>query len=298
MNDVNAKAATPIWHCDLHAPESGTVGLTFAMNCSGDIPVQWAGAPKIVLPEKTLPYSLVILETKKLEPTAADFVVTSYRTGEFKPEFIRVMTGDVGFEASGLTWKTQSVLKQGEQPKPFGPYGPLRLPMPIWVWVAIALLLASVSSGLWLWFKRIQDRRRLAEDLGRHASAVLTPAAQFHKELRALSKKLIAARDCAAVGEWNSLLDQAVRVYLLREFQFLALRVGRMQLLHGWKKKRREDYNEFSAGLEKIFSEMDRFQVHAADHKAGEYEQILNLARKWCDRIEAVRAKKAKLGRV
>jgi hypothetical protein len=277
--------AVPVWHCDLKGTEQLTVGVPFEMSCSGDIPVTWNGAPKIVLPEKAEPYSLVILSAKKLEATSAEFAVTSYRTGDLKPEIVRVMTGEAGFEASGLTFKVQSVLKPNEQPKPYGPYGPFYLPMPMWVWIAVALLVASLSSCLWLWFRRIQNKKRLVEDLAKHTN-VLTPSAKLHKDLRGLSRKLIHEKDAAAAGAWNATLDEDIRIFLLRDFEFLALRVSRGQLLLNWKKKNRDAYAEHSAGLEKIFSEMDRFQVHAGEHKAAEYEQILNLARLWCDRIE------------
>jgi hypothetical protein len=284
-------SAVPVWHCNLKGAEQLTVGVPFEMNCSGDIPVKWSASPKIVLPEKEQPYALVILNTKKLDATAAEFNVTSYRTGEFKPDYVRVMTADTGFEVSGVAWKVQSVLKQGEQAKPFGPYGPFYLPLPMWIWIAVTLLVATLSSALWLWVRRIQDRRRLTEDLARHMN-VLTPSAQLHKDLRALSRKLIHALDTGPAGEWNASLDQSIRIYLLREFEFLALRVGRGQLLASWKKQNREAYAEHSGGLEKIFSEMDRFQSHAQKHKAAEYEQILNLARQWCDRIEKWKLRK------
>lgn len=287
--------AAPLWHCELKGTEQLTVGTPFEMNCSGDLAVQWASqSPQINLPEKAEPYSLVVLAAKKLDSTSAELIVTSYRTGELKPEYVRVMTGDVGFEASGLNWKVQSVLKQGEQAKPYPPYGPLHLPMPMWVWIAVALLLATICSTLWLWFKRIQDRRRLAEDLGKHANAVMTPSAMFHKELRTLSRKLISAPDTKAVAEWNSALDQAIRVYLMLEFHYLTLRVPRSSLLSGLRRRNREAFDAYSATLKKIFSEMDRFQMHAESHQANEYEQILNLARQWCDKIEMDRVKKQK----
>ena len=287
--------AAPIWHCELKGTEQLTVGTPFEMDCSGDLSVQWASqAPQITLPEQAQPYSLVILSAKKLEANAAELIVTSYRTGEPKPEYVRVMTGDVGFETSGLNFKVQSVLKQGEQAKPYAPIGPLQLPMPMWVWIAIALVLASISSALWIWFKRIQDRRRLAEDLGKHTHAAANPSAYLHKELRALSKKLISAPDTNSVVEWNKALDQAIRVYLMLEFRYLTLRGSHSNVLYGWKRKNREVFDVHGATLKKIFSEMNRFEAHAKSHKASEYEQILNLVRQWSDKIEADRVKKQK----
>lgn len=287
--------AAPLWHCELKGTEQLTVGTPFDMNCSGDLAVQWSAAtPKIVLPEKAQPYSLVVLSAKKLEANSAELVVTSYRPGDIKPEYVRVMTGDAGFEASGLSFKVQSVLKQGEQAKPYPPYGPLQLPMPIWVWIAVALLLATISSTLWIWFKRIQDRRRLAEDLGKHSSAVMTPNAQLHKDLRLLSRKLISATDAKAAGEWNASLEQALRIYLMLEFRYLTLRVPRSSLFSGWKRQNREAFTAHGATLRKIFSEMDRFQLHSQSHQAAEYEQILNLVRQWSDKIEMDRVKKQK----
>ena len=92
--------------------------------------------------------------------------------------------------------------------------------------------------------------------------------------------------------EWAATLDKALRVYLLREFQFLTMRVSRSQILAAWKKKNRESYDQHSAGLEKTFSELDRFHKHANKHKPGDFEQILQIARIWCDQIEKRKAKR------
>ena len=163
MNEV------PVWHCDLK-PLVGdltqlTVGTQFQMNCAVDIPVKWNGNPKIQLAEKTAPYSLVIVRSPKLDANSGEFIVTSYRTGEMKPEYIRVLTGESGFEASGLEWKIQSVLKQDQPPQPYPPFGPFLLPLPSWVWVVVALVLASMVLSAWVWFRKIQNRRRLRDDL-------------------------------------------------------------------------------------------------------------------------------------
>lgn len=300
-------AAIPVWHCDLKGANGQplppvTVGMKFEMDCSGDIPVTWSGSPHVVLPEKALPYSLVILTPRKLEATAAEFVVTSYRAGAMKPEYIRVMTGEAGFEASSLEWNVQSVLQQGQQgegqqqkpQQPYPPYGPFRLAMPFWVWIAVAFIVASVCSALWLWFRRVQSRRRLADDLAHHSPAgALTPSAQFHKELRLLSRKLLSAKSTEAIGEWNETLDRAIRVHLLRQYEYLTLNIPRSQLLRGLQRKNRQAHAEHSPGLEKIFSEMDRFQTHAVQHKPADYEQILNIARAWCDQIEKRKVKRA-----
>lgn len=271
-----------------------TVGTKFELDCSGDIPVTWKGAPQIQLPEKALPYSLYILSVKKLESTAAEFVVTSYRPGQMKPDYVRVMTGDAGFETSGLEWSVQSVVKQDQKqpPQPYPPYGPFALAMPYWVWLVVALVVASVSTVVWRWFRRVQNRRRLADDLARFGGGGLSPSAQFHKELRQLSRKLLTAKSNEA-SDWNATLDQSLRVYLMREYGFLTLKVPRSKLFRSLGRILRQAQPETLAGVEKIFSEMDRFQTHAAEHKSSDYEQIIHIARVWCDQIEKRKVKRA-----
>lgn len=290
--------AVPVWHCDLTSMngdkklDNMTVGVKFDMACAGDIPVHWSGQPKIVLSEKTAPGSLAILEVKKLDEASAEFVVTSYRSGAIKPEYVRVMTGEQGFEASGLEWNVQSVLKQGVQPQPFGPFGPFTLPLPGWVWLIVALIVASIGAAIWIWFQSYQYRRKLRTALAEFGKAGPNPSAQFHRDIRHLSKRVLISPDTAAVGDWSKIVDSAVRVYLLREYRYLTVKVPRSALFAGLRKKNPKAFEDGSHGLAKLYSELDRFQSHAGLHKPVEFEQILKIAQAWCDSLEKEKARR------
>lgn len=295
---IAATPAIPIWHCDLK-PLSGdkldnlTVGVKFEMECRGDIAVHWNGTPKVVFSEKTPPGVLTILEVRKLDPTTADFIVTSYRAGPLKPEYIRVMTGSDGFEASGLEWNVQSVLKQGQPPQPFGPFGPFALPLPTWIWLAVGLIVATLASALWLWFQNFRYRRRLRAALAEFAKAGVNPSAQFHRDIRHLSRRVLQSPNTAGVDEWIQIVDSAVRVYLLREYHYLTVKVPRSALFAGLRRGNPDAFEGSSVGLTKLYSELDRFRAHANQHKPAEFDQILKIAQNWCDGIEKEKARRA-----
>jgi hypothetical protein len=293
------EAAVPVWHCELKpfAGEGGptlnalTVGSKFLLSCNGDIAVQWNGKPELVLPEKTPAYSLVILQAPKLDSHEAELLVTSYRPGEMKPAFIRVQTDSGGFETLGVEWKVQSVIPQSQQPpQPFPSYGPFLLPLPSWIWVLLACTLILVIGAVIFWFRKLQRRRRLKKDLLRYGDTPGSAIAQFQKELRALGRKAAQASDTTAIGEWNAELDQALRIYLLRELKFLTLNEPREGMLQSFKKSQRAFFDELSPNLKKIFSEMDRFQSNSSMHKSVDFEQILAMARLWSDALEKRKA--------
>lgn len=280
----------PVWHCEFQPLENRslealTVGTKFLLSCRGDLRVEWKGRPHFVTPENTPEHSLDILSVKTLESDRAEIIVTGYRPGEFKPNFVRVMGDASGFEATGLEWKIQSVIKQGEQPKPYGPFGPFQFPFPIWVWEVLALVLILIVAMIWWSVRRILKRRRLQAHLAAYKNSAISPAAQFQKELRAILKKINSSY-AVDISEWSRNLDQAIRVYLLREFRILTFDEPRSRLLKHWSEADRGSFEEFAPVLKRIFSEMDRFESHAKEHAPTEFEQIVSMARTWNDKIE------------
>ena len=102
--------ALPIWTCGF-APlkgegstplESLTVGAKFALNCHGEIPVEWKpeGTLMARFAKKEEAYTLVVLKVEKLDGTSADFVVTGYKPGKHAPEYVRIVQGENGFEVA------------------------------------------------------------------------------------------------------------------------------------------------------------------------------------------------------
>jgi hypothetical protein len=294
----NKMSDTPLWHCQVKPFDGGpaleqlTVGAKFNLECAGDLAVTWQGAPHIEVPEKVGPHTLDIIEVKSLEKNSTQFVVTSYHAGEFKPDYIRVLGSSGGFEANGLQWKIQTVVKQeqGKPPQAYGPIGPFRLPLPSWVWIFVVCILAALVAAVLVSFFKIRRRRRLKADLEKYKSST-PPAAQLQKELRAMGRKLLAPGP-ANIGEWNTNLDQAIRVYLMLEYKYLTLGEARFAVFSGWRKENRELADQFLPSLRKIYSEMDRFQTHLSEHKAEEYAQILQLVRVWNDKLEKQKVKK------
>lgn len=290
---------TPVWRCEIKAFDGTTavalteltVGAKFGLNCTGDLAVDWQGTPKIQMSDKTPPHTLDMLEVRRLEPNAAELIVTSYRAGEHKPEYVRVVGDKGGFEVANLEWKIQTVVKSesGQPPQPYGPIGPFSLAIPVWVWGLLTIIVALMALTAVVWARRLRRKRKLRDDLARYGQSG-PPAAQFQKELRTIGRKLLSGTD--NVGEWNGNLDQAIRIYLMREFEFLTLGESRRRLYKMWRRANRSIADLFVPGLKKIFSEMDRFQAHAAQHKPDEFGQILSLARSWNDQIEKQKVKR------
>lgn len=263
MSDVAVKPPTPaapVWTCQFS--EAGqpltdlTAGSKFTMKCHGDIPVEWTKDPlKLAFAKEEENYTLAILEVKALESQDAELLVTGYKAGKHNPEYVRVLQGDKGFETAKPQWEIKTVLKKNEQPQPYPSFGPYSVSFPIWILIAGALTLAAVIWACVRFIRRTTQRRRMLEDLKRHATA-LSPLHQFYRDSRNLRRRLHNVKTADELKTLSEDLDREFRLYVLRQFQIPTLDWSNGAILRDLRKRHRKVYNHAADPLKKTLREL------------------------------------------
>ncbi len=266
--------ALPIWKCDFNAADGGhplnnlTVGSIFKLKCHGDIPVDWdKSAVSVVFPNKKEgEFTLVVLKADKLESTDAELTVTGYKAGQFKPEYIRLAQGK---NASGVieiakpAWEIRTVLKQGEQPQPYPPFGPWGVGLPLWFMLVIGLLVGLITLFTVRFVRRRMQRQRMLTNLATHKTA-LSPVNQFYKDARQLRKRLNNAKTGEEIKDVAIQLDREFRLFVLRQFLVPALDWSDRAIVDDIRKRHRKIFETSGDSLRKALRELTRIKARAA----------------------------------
>lgn len=252
--------ALPIWTCEFKGTENLTVGSLFKLNCHGEIEVAWNQDPlKAVFPAKDFDYALVVLKSDQLSPKAVELTVTSYRAGQLKPEYIRIVQGEQGFEFSKPDWTVQSVLKPNEQPKPYPSFGPWNLPLPVWFLASVALVLAIIGYLIFRTIRRYNQRTKMLVDLEKHRTA-LSPLHQFYRDSRNLRRRLHNVKQTDELTALTSELDREFRLYVLRQFKIPTLDWTDREIIRDMKKRHRKVYYRVREPLRKTLRELSKLK--------------------------------------
>ena len=271
MSDV------PLWKCDFfQLKESGgpgleslTVGSKFGLRCHGDIAVNWdQGLPHLAFKTPEEQYTLVILQSTQQDPTDVQYIVTAYKTGEHKPEYIRILQGaagqEKGFEANGLTWTARSVIDpKQQQPQPYGPLGPWRLSLPLWFTITVVAALLVLAYVIFRRVRRHLQRRRMLEDLKRHQTA-LQPLHQFYRDARNLRRRMNAVKDGAELKAISADLDREFRLYVLRRFQIPTLDWSNGEILQDLRRRHQQTYRAGGEALKRTLRELTKLNSRSA----------------------------------
>lgn len=283
----------PVWTCQFE-PAGGpalaelTVGAKFAMKCRGDIAVEWTKDPvKVFFAKPEEMYTLQILSSEQLAEHDARFIVTGYKAGQHKPEYIRILQGDKGFEVAKPEWEIKSVLKQGEQPQMYPPFGPFSVGFPLWIGVVAFLALALVIYAVVRKIQRTADRRRMLEDLKRHRTA-LSPLHQFYRDARGLRKRLHNVKDASELKSISEDLDKEFRLYVLRQFEIPTLDWSDSDILRDLRKRHRKVYSKASDVLKKTLRELVRMKSQP-QVLLKDVEQLHTMSLDAAEKLESAR---------
>lgn len=288
-----SQPALPIWTCDILPSkaenavplESLTVGAKFHMSCKGDIPVEWAEGPlQVQFAKKEETYILAVLKAEQLESTRAELMVTSYKPGEHKPEYVRIVQGTQGFEVSKPTWTIQSVLKKEEQPQAFPPFGPWSLGFPLWIIIAVATVLGLLAFFIFRKSRRHIQRRRMLEELARHTTA-LTPINQFYRDARQLRRRLNTVKTAEELKPVAEDLNREFRLYVLRRFQIPTLDWSDRAIVEDLRKRHRKVYEQAGDSLKKTLRELSRLGSQP-QVKPHDVEQLHQMSVQTAEKVE------------
>lgn len=285
--------ALPVWKCDFTDTKDLTVGSKFKANCAGDIPVNWQDGPLgLVFPSKEAEYSLVILEAAKVESNAVELILTGYKAGEHAPEYVRIVQGEQGFEVQKPQWQIQTVLKQGQENKPYPPFGPWNLALPYWFMAAVVVVVIAIGILLARFIRRRTQRRRMLTDLEKHKTA-LSPLHQFYRDARQIRRRLNQVKSDDDVREAADDLNREFRLYVLREFQIPTLDWSNRAILSDLRRRHRRVHRKAGDELGKTLRELARMKAHSSV-LLKDVEQIYRMS---MDSVEKLAKAREEMGR-
>lgn len=276
------------WECQLAQVEGGptlpefTVGTKFLLQCQGPSVGEWKSQMQLKFPQAEQQYTLALLTTQKLGPNHGEWIVTGYKPGEHKPEWVEITDGVQRVRVEGLEWNINTVVKaeSGQPPQPFPPYGPVSLIWPWWLWVSALGLILIVAALVFWRVRRHRARKALLERLKAKGTA-LTPYLEFHKNLRHLARRY--ARE---PREYVSQLDQGFRLYLTREFLVPADEWTDRAVLADIRRRHRPIYRDASVDLSSLLRELKRAR-QSEKLSVEDCEQLHEISRQLVEKIHS-----------
>lgn len=239
------------WTCEVNAGEGElTVGQPFNVKCGGpEVPGFNSQTMSLEL-AKAERFNLRILETKSASPTGVDLVVTSYVAGEVAPKNVVLTDGVNRVELQGVHVQVKTVLKEGEEPKPFPSEPPVSMMWPMSAILTIAAVILGILLVIAFIIQRARRRRKFKLWLQAQKTP-LSPFDQLNKDLRMSQKE----RDPATQIR---MLEEMTRKFLSRTFEAPLMVAPAKKVLkvitHGDKKS----HGRLEPLTIRLFGEFDR----------------------------------------
>ena len=265
-------------------------------------------APHNQTETKPSPYSLAILQTKAIFPGKATFKVTSYQPGHYHTGFTLISDrGTVKVQA--LSWQVKSVLKAGQQAKPYPPYGPWMEPLPFWYWPLGALTLLGILLFLFMQIrvgvkrkkkiKEVQSRLKNKQAYQEFISQLnqLTWKIYPHKMDNSKTTPTIIADKSKQETTKNTRsivaeIEQAFRLFLENQFFIYALKETPKTIIQQLKKYYPLIYQNHKSPILNLFAELKRLSVIKSNIE--DLEPTINMARKTATQLLTSRPHLAK----
>ena len=271
---------------DLAGPALGTaplsVGEKFLLACQGPEAELNPATLSLELP-KEQQYDLKLLKNLGVDSHKASFVATSYVASDKPTEFKNIFLSDgkTRIALDGVSFTVKSVITQQNNPKheAFGPQGLFGIAYPLWFWLSFACLLGYfLALAIEKIFLRFQ-RKKFFKLLSNHRPAI-SAYHQLSKELRQLTREQLGKQSFEAVNAAQLLrdLDQSVRWYLSRTFEFSCFDIRPIEILQKLKKQNLELEKKVGHSLLRVLIEIERLKVRAGNVKYTiKYEDAAQL---------------------
>lgn len=288
---------------DLQGPEAipleaMTVGRKFLLRCQGEPVFFKREKIQLKVPEAQK-NTLTLLEVRRLDEKSGDFLMTSYQPGQHKLSEVRLSDGSSVIALKEFPLAVGSVLRppaEGEEPQPYGPFGPVMI---AWPWYYAAFLWALAFIAIFIVGRKIWQRirwKRLMEELATYTTA-LQPYNQFNKDLRKIHREfdvLEAGEESPPVTERLQSLDEAFRLYLVRELQMPALTWKDSDLMGLMKKKQSTVFEHCGQDLRVTFRELQKAAKAGESLKLIDCQQLEKLCQKTITKLWQVKAQEEK----
>ena len=244
---------------ELEIPAGFTVGSRMVLDCEGQTHNLSRDGLEFGNLEESL-FSIRYLETQEMTESSAKIVFTSYNTAPKDLNEVIITDGEKSIMIPKIEFSVTSVLKQGQEAKPFGPIGPFALPFPAWVvWSVFGgggLLVLSIVWALLARWRKKSLKEKLRKQVTGYGSY-----GQFNRDLRELNRKFFSAHseiDQESAKTYMSDLNQCFRSYLLAEFLIPAHDLGVSPLLRALKKEDKNVFEKIHFPLSRVVRELDK----------------------------------------
>ena len=271
------------------------VGDLQVLTCDGVLSAPLKNNVQFVFKDENEKYKLHVLSVKESSVNQFKLVVTGYRPGEHREQVLTLSDGEQTITTNGLSWTVSSVIEPGTQPQLVSSKGPFNLSYPIWLWIALALsILAVVLSGLFVYNLRLR-RKKILSELLQYRTA-LSAFAQFSKEIRQIQKMVSAAQSNQQTApNLMSVVDKienAFRLYLIREWVVPALQVSDRELMKALKKADGKFDSQYGGAVRKLLSEFQKARDDSQKITLKDVEGLLFLTRQSVEKFMNHRKKK------
>jgi hypothetical protein len=281
-----------------------TVGREFVLDCKGDFSKlgdskEWT----INFAENQNTHALKILNSEFVTGDELKLTVTSYTAGPQSFNPLQLKKGDEIIPLGRVDFNVQSVIvqKADQQVEPYGPMAvSLSWPLAFWIYTTILIIAIVTFSGLKI-LRRLQ-RKALLESLRRHDSAS-APLAEFHQHYRRWRRENLFFHGASSVNvEQDHLknllteVNQAFRVFLIREFKVPALQWSDRLILQEFKKYHKSIFELYGNDLRKQFTEVEKAKAAADQIKAQDVVQLTENLRKLAEKMDAAEKSSSKKG--
>ena len=247
-------------------PKELTVGDVFYAACS--TPEKITGTHFTLLtepPAASDKYVLKLLSNENQDNKWV-FKFTSYRVGKHQIPKIELTTEDSQkLNLGSLQIQVNSILNPQEKVEPFGPISGLTIPIPLLYWFLLVFVLCSflVSLSTYFFFKwRRKKMLSRLEEYEIHTS----PLQQFYSSYRKVQRENVflygkeekLTVEAKKMVEIITEIEEALKLYLLRNFKTPALEKTWKSTIHDLSKYHHEFMNYQSQELKEIIKELDK----------------------------------------
>lgn len=240
-------------------PEQLTVGREFFLDCTGPWPPMTDPATARFEFRKGNEHFLKLLAMQKIDEGRIELKVTSYVTGKIDISNLKFLESGQTTELGPLSFEVKSVLDPAQpQQEPYGPFGPVVLPVPGSWWFGFTVILVVLGLVIADRVRRHLQRKLFLKKLAAFDSA-LPPGREFYQTLRRLKRDhgFFAGLSYNA-DEPSKALDEtekAFRLFVMRRFSLPAFTWGHAALVKGLKKENPVLAEEVGEKLKKLFHE-------------------------------------------
>ncbi len=285
---------TPIiWNCETGGiPSEGlTVGAPFELKCSGtEVPDFNVSRFSLEL-QKLDKYRLRILENKGASSNSVQLIVTSYVPGEGELRDVVLTDGQNRISLNGIQFGVASVIKQGEEAKPFPSVAPVNMMWPTYAIAALGGLLLFIVFIAVVVLQR-RSRRRKFQAWLETTKTPLSPFDQLNKDLRR------AQKDRNPVSQITE-LEKMTRIFLSRSFEAPLMDASARRVLTTISRRDSRVRVRLAPLTIRLFGEfervrasLDKDQLNATEALNVTLPQVHELVREFGERVKSEQNKK------